>query len=211
MRFICIVVLFAICLDVYSQSAEEVDINNKAVSLMNGEQYKEALPYLDDLVGRDSISTIYRHNRAVTLFNLKKYKLALADYEILSAAVPEESEYVFQIGNSYEQLDSAQLAIDFYSKAIHLENDKFLYYFKRGTLYLHQGKFKEAEHDFNESLLLNPRHDNSLHNRGIALYQMGQTRKACEDWCQATELGNPHSASHIKANCSMFDPCKRKR
>ncbi|HEX6890060.1 MAG TPA: tetratricopeptide repeat protein [Chryseolinea sp.] len=204
-----VVIIVLMCIDVYAQSSEEADINNKAVVLMNGEQYKEALPYLDDLVTRDSISTIYRHNRAVTLFNLKKYREALADYEILSAAIPSESEYVFQIGNAYEQLDSAELAVHYYSKAIQLENDKFLYYFKRGTLYLHQGKFKEAENDFNESLLLNPRHDNSLHNRGIALYKLGQSRKACLDWCQAKELGNTYSASHIKANCSMFDPCKR--
>jgi tetratricopeptide (TPR) repeat protein len=211
MKVFCAVALVALCMNVYSQTSEEVNLNNQAVALMDGEQYKEALPFLDDLVARDSVSTIYRYNRAVTLFNLKKYAQALADYEILAAAAPEESEYVFQIGNAYEQLDSTELAIHFYTKAIQLENDKFMYFFKRGTLYLHDGKFKKAEQDYNESLLLNPRHDNSLHNRGIALYKMGQASKACTDWCQANELGNPHSASHIKTNCSMFDPCKRKR
>jgi tetratricopeptide (TPR) repeat protein len=208
MKIVCVVILLVVCIDVYAQSSEDVNINNRAVELMDDEQYKEALPYLDELVTRDSLSTIYRYNRAVTLFNLKKYKQALADYEILSAAVPEESEYVFQIGNAYEHLDSAQLAIDYYTKAIELENDKFLYFFKRGTVLLHKGRFKQAENDLNESILLNPRHDNSLHNRGIARYKMGQSRKACEDWCLANELGNPYSASHIKANCSMFDPCK---
>jgi len=211
MKILCLVILIMACADVYSQSSEDVNVNNRAVELMDEQQYKEALPYLDQLVARDSVNTIYRYNRAVTLFNLKKYNEARADYEILSTAVPEESEYIFQIGNSYEQLDSSQLAIEFYTKAIQLENDKFLYYFKRGTLLLYKGRFKEAESDFNESLLLNPRHDNSLHNRGIARYKMGQSRKACEDWCLASELGNPHSASHIKANCSMFDPCKRKK
>ena len=210
MKFFSLVILLTACLDVYSQSSDDVNINNRAVELMDNERYKDALPFLDELVTRDSINTIYRYNRAVTLFNLKKYSEALADYKILSTAVPEESEYVFQIGNAYEQLDSANLAIEFYTKAIHLENDKFLYFFKRGTLFLHKGKFKEAENDFNDSLLLNPRHDNSLHNRGIARFKMGRSRTACEDWCLAAELGNRYSASHIKANCSMFDPCKKK-
>ena len=208
MKILFLLILTAVCIDVYSQSSEDININNRAVELMDEQHYKEALPFLDQLVARDSISTIYRHNRAVTLFNLKKYSEALTDYKILSAAVPEESEYVFQIGNSYEQLDSSELAIEFYTKAIKLENDKFLYHFKRGTLFLHKGRYQEAERDFNESLLLNPRHDNSLHNRGIARYKMGRSRSACEDWCEARDLGNPYSASHIKANCPMFGPCK---
>ena len=79
MKLVCSFILLAVCVNVHSQSSEDVNINNRAVELMNDEQYKQALPYLNDLVTRDSISTIYRHNRAVTLFNLKKYNEALAD------------------------------------------------------------------------------------------------------------------------------------
>lgn len=211
MKILHTVFFLSICTLVFSQSAEDVNINNKVVALMDEGRYKEALPYLNQLVERDSISTIYRHNRAVTLFNLRRYKEALADYQVLSNAVPEESEYVFQMGNAYEQLDSSQLAIQYYSQAIKLENDRFLYFFKRGTVYLNEGKLKEAENDFNESLFLNPKHDNSLHNRGIALFKQGQKSRACVDWCQASELGNTYSASHVKTNCSMFEPCKPKK
>lgn len=211
MRQIIVVFLLGLCATVSAQSAEDVNINNRAVELMNSERYREALPFLDQLVNGDSVSTIYRHNRAVTLFNLKRYKEALADYEILSKAVPEESEYVFQIGNAYEQLKNPELAIEFYSKAIRMENGMFMYFFKRGTVYLNAGKLKEAENDFNESLMLNPKHDNSLHNRGITLFKLGQTRNACVDWCMAAELGNLVSASHIKTNCPDIGPCKPKK
>ena len=211
MKCLAVVLLFLCQIEGYSQSADEAKLNNKAVALIDDEQYKEALPYLDELVKRNPGSTIFRYNRAVTLFNLKRYPEALAEYKFLTLAIPEESEYLFQCGNAYEQMDSVQQALGYYSKAIQLENDKFLNFFKRGTIFLKEGKFKEAEADFNESLLLNPSHHNSLHNRGIALYKLGNQRKACEDWCLANQLGNEYSSSHIKINCSMFDPCKERK
>ncbi|MBA4054743.1 MAG: hypothetical protein C0490_08535, partial [Marivirga sp.] len=112
------------------------------------------------------------------------------------------------IGNAYEQLDSTKQALAFYDKAIKLTEDNFLYYFERGTIYLKQGDLAKAEADFNSSLVLNPDHDNSLHNRGIARYKSGEQKKACEDWCRAYQLGNSYSLSHLKMNCEKFDPCK---
>src|SRR5688572_30257817 len=96
-------------------------LNNKGVMLLDEEHYKEALPIFDTLVTLNPSNSIYRYNRAVTLFNLKKYKDAIADYTILSTMLPTESEYIFQIGNAYEHLDSARLAIDYFSQSITLE------------------------------------------------------------------------------------------
>ncbi len=210
MKVLFIVLLFFIVAEAFPQSDEDARLNNEAVVLMDNEQYKEALPYLDEITNRNGHNTLFRYNRAVTLFNLKRYAEALSDYKILSEAIPEESEYVFQVGNSYEQLDSADLAIFFYSKAIDIEKDNFLYYFKRGTILLKQNKFTVAEADFNASLELNPKHDNSLHNRGIAFYKLGKTHKACEDWCTAYRLGNTYSLRHMKMNCPTT-PCPNPR
>jgi tetratricopeptide (TPR) repeat protein len=126
---------------------------------------------------------------------------------MLSKAMPEESEYLFQTGNAYEQLNNSQQAAHFYSKAIERDADQFLYYFKRGTIFLKQNKLKEAETDFNSSLLINPKHHNSLHNRAIARYKLGEADKACDDWCQSFLLGNSYSESHLKENCKKSQPC----
>ena len=192
---------------VFSQSLEEVALNNQAVILMDSGNYKEAIVYLDKLTNTDSANTIYRYNRAVTLFNLKRYQEALTEYEMLSKAMPEESEYLFQTGNAYELLNNSQQAVHFYSKAIEADGDQFLYYFKRGTIFLKQNKLKEAEADFNSSLLINPKHHNSFHNRAIARYKLGESGKACDDWCQSFLLGNSYSESHLKENCKKSQPC----
>jgi tetratricopeptide (TPR) repeat protein len=191
----------------FSQSKEEMALNNQAVILMDNGKYSEALPYLDKLNAKDTANFIYRYNRAVTLFNLKQYNKAIAEYNVLHLLIPEQSEYVFQIGNAYEQLDSVKLAISYYTRAIEMDADHFMYFFKRGTQYLKEEKLKEAEADFTASLELNPKHHNSLHNRGITLYKLGDKHRACEDWCQAFQLGNTYSKTHLTQLCNTIKNC----
>ncbi|MBL7858024.1 MAG: tetratricopeptide repeat protein [Cyclobacteriaceae bacterium] len=192
-----------------AQTDEE--INNNAVNLMDEGRYKEAIPFFSKLIQGNPENTLYRYNRAIALSNLGRVKEALADYTILYATIPDESEYAFQIGNSYEALDSIPQADFFFSEAIRLDNTNYLYFFKRGTLYLKQFEWTKARQDFDASLALNPYHDNSLHNRGIALYKLGFKELACTDWCQAIALGNTHSISHLEKNCKKrLEPCQPK-
>jgi tetratricopeptide (TPR) repeat protein len=118
--------------------------------------------------------------------------------------MPDEAEYYFQAGDQLEKLDSLAKALPYYSDAIKLDPENFHYPFQRGTNYLKQEKFKLAINDFNLALKNNPEHDNSLHNRAIALYKIGKMEQACIDWCQALLKGNPKSASHLQRNCKTI-------
>jgi len=207
MRARLVVAFTLVTTALFSQSKEVVALNNQAVGLMDEGKYKEALPYLDKLSAKDTANFIYRYNRAVTLFNLKEYHNAIAEYKYLHTLLPEQSEYVFQMGNAYEQLDSSEIAISYYTKSIAMNADHFIYFFKRGTLYLKQEKYKAAVTDFSASLELNPKHHNSFHNRGIAQYKLGNQSQACEDWCRAVELGNTFSRTHLGQLCNTFKPC----
>lgn len=202
-----LVVFVLATITLHAQSKEEVALNNLAVSLMEKGNYKEALAHLDKLTAADQNNFVYRYNRAVTLFNLKQYQEAIVEYKYLHDLLPEQSEYIFQIGNAYEQMDSIDLAVNFYTQAIEIDHDHFIYYFKRGTVFLKQNALHRAEADFTASLELNPKHHNSFHNRGIALFKLGQERKACDDWCQASLLGNVHSGNYFRQNCANSPPC----
>lgn len=193
----------------FSQSPrEEETLNNKGLELMEQEKYAEALPYFEKLISINPEATPYRYNRAVTLFNLKQFKKALADYLMLADFDPEEPEYPFQIGNIYEHLDSLTKADQYYSKAIAIEKDYYLYHFKRGTVRLKQSQWNTAIADFNRVLELDPEHHNSYHNRGIAYYRIGFKEKGCEDWCQALLKGNTKSAEHLEKDCKVYPkPC----
>ena len=207
MAFKLLIVFVFGCISVYSQSKEEVALNNLAVSLMDDGNYKEALAHLDKLTASDQNNFVYRYNRAVTLFNLKKYQEAIDEYKYLHELLPEQSEYVLQIGNAYEQLDSVNRAVMFYGQAIEIDPDHFIYFFKRGTIFLKQNELEKAAADFTSSIELNPRHHNSFHNRGITFFKLGQENKACEDWCEASLLGNAYSRHHFNQNCSPSPAC----
>lgn len=175
---------------------------------MQEERYAEALPYFEDLIAINPTETVYRYNRAVTLFNLKEYQKSLQDYLYLVKIDSEEPEYYFQIGNIYEHLDNLIESEKYYSKAISIEKNYSLYYFKRGTVRLKQFQWNPAVADFNRVLELDPEHHNSYHNRGIAYYRAGFKEKGCEDWCQALLKGNPRSAEHLQKNCKSYPkPC----
>jgi tetratricopeptide (TPR) repeat protein len=206
MRNVIVVLLVISSLSAIGQLNEKK--NNEAVALMEEEKYEDALLILNPLVSEFPSVTSYRYNRAVTLFHLEKYLQSILDYKELFKESPEV-EYVFQIANAYEQMDSLEKAVIYYSKTIELEQDNYLNYFKRGTIYLKTTKFENAINDYNISVRLNPAHHNSLHNRGIALYHLKRTEQACEDWCNAFRLGNPYSEEHLNKNCKIIpQKCK---
>ena len=105
---ILLILLFASNALFSQNKKKEVALNNQAVALMDGGNYKEALKYLNKLTKSDNTNFVYHYNRAVTLFNLKQYREAIVEYKFLHDLLPEQSEYIFQIGNSYEHLDSTQ-------------------------------------------------------------------------------------------------------
>jgi lipoprotein NlpI len=177
---------------------------DRAVTHMAKEEYREALSLLDALMRKDPANVFYRHNRAVCLFHVSAFKDALREYKVLAKASPSHAEYQFQIGNIYDHLDSLDMATRYYTAAIGLKDDDATIFFKRGTISLKQQKWVSAVLDFNRALALDSTHDNSMHNRGIALYKIGKRKEACNDWCRATKAGNPTSTNHFDSYCENY-------
>lgn len=176
--------------------------------LIGQEKYKEALVILNRLLAETPDNSNYRYNRAIALINTGDYRLAIRDLTLLTEDDPENDEYPYLLGDSYEHLDSLATAAKFYSKSISLNADYFLYFFKRGTVLLKLGEYADAIKDFDRALRINPEHHNSLHNRGLCYYKIGLKEKACDDWCRALLLGNTVSASHLEKNCKHYpEPC----
>ncbi len=190
------------CLSCFAQD-QHANLVNRAVRHLSTGKFADALAILDPLVKDDTTDITLRHNRAIAYFNLKKYREALDDYLFLIRENPLP-EYLFQAGNSYEHLNKPDSALAYYTRTLDVEKDNFLYFFKRGTALLKTSKFSAAILDFNEALILNPEHSNSMHNRGLAKFASGNDRGACEDWCDASILGNAMASLHLSRNCKSF-------
>jgi tetratricopeptide (TPR) repeat protein len=204
-----LVVLTCLLLAVsFSHAQSSMAENDKALALIEAEKYDEALAILNKLIAAEPGMTLFRQNKAVALFALERYWEAIVEYKRLHAELPEV-EWLFQIANSYEQMDSLNRALTYYSAAIREDGEDYLSFFKRGTVYLKQKKFAGAIADFTEAIALNPEHHNSYHNRGIAQYQIKKYQEACADWCTAEAKGNPVSGEHVKVNCkNIAAACK---
>jgi tetratricopeptide (TPR) repeat protein len=197
-----VILLLATASSVCAQADTE-NAYDQSLQFIDKKNYQQALAPLDKLVKDYPDDYRFRQSRALCLFNLKRYKEAASDYRVLFTFADQDSEFPFQAGNAYENIDSLQLAIRFYSEAIKMEKTQYLYFFKRGTTYLKLNQWQNAIDDFSVSLKINEESHNALHNRGIAYYKIGSKEKACNDWCEAVVKGNPYSASHLQRNCQQ--------
>lgn len=206
MKRIALFILLGYSLQLAAQNEQK--LSDRVVKLINSEKYKEALPLVEELIASMPEDFSARYNRAVIFFHLKRYQESLDDYLFLCEEDPTNSEYFFQAGNLYEQLDSLKKADYYYTEALKIHNTTHLYWFKRGTCYLKLQWYDKAIFDFNQSIRLNEAHHNTLHNRALAYFRKGEISLACNDWCQALLLGNPHSASHLQQHCKKIpDEC----
>lgn len=187
---------------------DTLNIQEHIRRLVAEEKYQEALPLINQLIESRPDYFLYRQDRASIYYNLKKYNAAAQDFVILCREYPESAEFFFQAGNMFDHADSVKRAEFYYSRAIQLDRENYMYYFKRGTFYLKAKAYEKSVRDFTLALEQYPEHDNSLHNRGIAYFKLGQEDKACEDWCQAQLLGNSYSGAHLDRNCKKYpEPC----
>jgi len=203
MNVLRVLTIFSLFVPAVLFSQHPEDMNNAGVELMDDLKFAEALAFFNQAIEKDSVTTIYRFNRAIALTHLEKYRETIAEYQFLTSKVEDEPQYFSQLGTLYNKVNDSEQSIKYYSKAIELDGTTYSDYFQRGTLYLKKNDFVLAVSDFSEALKLNSESHYALHNRGIAFFKLGQTDKACQDWCAARIKGNPYSGSHLEINCKV--------
>jgi tetratricopeptide (TPR) repeat protein len=113
------------------------------------------------------------------------------------------------LAHLYDKLNNPAKAIQYYSRAISLDQEDYAFYFQRGVVYLKKNDLSLAVADFTSALKLNPESDNAMHNRGVALFKSGKKEQACADWCKAKQFKNEFSMESFEKNCQkIVTPCK---
>jgi len=86
------------------------------------------------------------------------------------------------------EVDSVDIAISEYTKAIRSDPGNAMSYVLRGMMYIGKGDFKRAISDFNKAMEINPQLAVAYDGRGTAYHYMGELDRAILDYNKAIEI-----------------------
>lgn len=137
----------------------------------------------------------------------QKYIILLFFYFLsFYASFAQNSEAVELAQKAREAYDKGKLseAIDFYSKAIHIDESNADNYAKRGLIQYELSDYENAILDYTQAMNLGLKTDSLFYKRGVAYYHQGETEDAIEDFDQALSL-NPEFVEVLTAKGSAND------
>lgn len=165
--------------------------NKAAIHYFLGEK-QTAIDYCSEAIKIDPNNYIALHNRAVyyrEYFNETGHKKAENDYKKLILIDPFDDIAFFRLGtmHSYFYNDNEQ-AIEYYDKAIILNNKEKEYFLHRGIAKLTTRDYGSALTDFNTAISLDNRYIRGYLNRGLSFLRLKRFKEAEVDFHKASGL-----------------------
>lgn len=187
---------------------QAVELNNKGYELLEVENYRGALEHFMEAIRLDSTERIYYLNLNSACNGLKNYKLGQKYFEAAKKIFTEDDEIYYCAGLINKNLGLYRQAVTDLSAAIRLSSnyddasDEFYaFYFNRGVCYLRLNDFRAAAADFTKTLEINPYHQGSYANRGMARYNLKDKQGACDDWRAAYDNGYEAASTYLTKYC----------
>jgi len=109
--------------------------------------------------------------------------------EPVSVRTPEEmyrKGIALWSGNGYTD---PNLAVEYFTRAIHLDPNNANTYHARGLAHHQLGSYTEAVADFSDAISLYPDDSEYYNARGSTYYAMNKSKKARKDWKKACAMG----------------------
>lgn len=170
--------------------------NSIGVLYYNIEDYATAAAYYDKAIALNPKEGIYYDNKKDAL-----EKAGASDAEIESLLVttselfPENEEYHNRLGVMYYRQGKYEQAINYYNKAISIDDASALFYENRGLAFLYRLQYEKAEADFLRSMELNPV-ASIYNNLGVLYYRMGNMDNAIKYYTEAIKLNEQEPVYH---------------
>jgi len=145
---------------------------------------------------------ILHRNRGYYKYLLGNYETALADEELSQTYNPSYSSLYWDKGLIYESLEQYERAVENYTNAINLEEDKT----DQATLYRNRSlsfrnllQYGKSLEDINKAITLNPEYRDAYRNRAVLYEYKKQYAEAIKDYTKAIELfaGNNYTLADI--------------
>lgn len=103
---------------------------------------------------------------------------------------------------SFQYSSNKELAYEDLNRAIYLDPSLPGVFSLRGVMKLSNQDFLSAINDFTKAIKYDKNDVHAYFNRGIAHFNIGMKKSACEDWQKAGDLGNYSAFKYISRYCS---------
>jgi tetratricopeptide (TPR) repeat protein len=167
--------------------------------------YEKVLLYYDSLLAIDSTGCLERFNRSLALRKAGRHEEAIRDITFVIEECKDISSATFYSrAKSYQKLQQYNLAIKDYIKAISLTPSTQNVWdecFQIGFCYAQQERYIEAAEWYTKAIQKAPAEGICYYNRGLAYYNLKDTKLACDNLRKASSLGIHDAATIIKQIC----------
>ncbi|WP_446880036.1 tetratricopeptide repeat protein [Phormidesmis sp. 146-33] len=126
--------------------------------------------------------------RGDELFQIQRYREAIAAYEKVILANPDDYVTWFKRGITLENLRQFEEALDAYDRVIALQPDDYLAWFKRGTVCENLCRFESALTCYEKVVQLQPGNYWAWHDRGKVLENLHRFEEAVEAYDRAVQV-----------------------
>ncbi len=142
---------------------------------------------------------------SLTYLSMKEYNKSIFWLKKMVVFDTTSSSYT-NLGLLDTTVDSLEMAIQYFDKALAMDKESAFTYSNRGECYYKMKKYDEAMKDINYSIKLNPKNSWAYKNKAKVLIALGKTSDACKELNTAEELGyevlyDNEVKELIKSNC----------
>ncbi len=162
------------------------------VCLLN-DDLKEAQKHIDNAIKVYPENAIFLFRRGILNNKKGQFDKATEDFtKALSMDVSDilKTQIYLNLGATQLKLETYDLALENYKKALELSPRNPSIYNYRGYANYKLGNFADAINDYNNAIDLDPNNAASYYNRGMAFFKLSEKSKACMDFHKSCSLGN---------------------
>jgi S1-C subfamily serine protease/lipopolysaccharide biosynthesis regulator YciM len=179
----------------------------RGMSYHDLEKNIEAIKDFSKVISMDKENTDAYFMRALIKSSMNDRQGAISDYDEIIKREKSAKPTVYNMATVYNnkayclvELEKANEALPFVSKALELEKSLWYIWDTRGEIYFKLGQYNEAIKDMNKAIEIEE-HDNSFYIRGLARLKLGQNEIGCKDLSKAGELGEAKAYEAMKQYC----------
>jgi tetratricopeptide (TPR) repeat protein len=164
-------------------------------------EYKKAIGDFNILYSKFRVRTADLFlKRGISQKKVENYREAIKDFTKVIARDRKNFAAYYNCAEAYSKVGKDIQAIQYFNKALEINDKCSNAYLQRGIFYLSKKEYKIAIEDFSKSLKLEKTAD-AFFYRGAAYYEISDLDKACNDLNKAIEHGSEKAKARKKKIC----------